>query len=387
MGRLFERDLGGLRGMAESLLRAAAPLCERQNRTIEVLVPRKGLCPVRSRAIVEVHLPLWRSIHLTWDHWTVPMYARWRKKSVLFNMKQIVPWFCRTPAFPLLYDMTLFPQRQKYPWREYRLADTLYMGLAVRRAVRRAPLSMAVSEAVARDARELFSEVDPGRFRVIHPGIELADWAPHEWTARDREAWEQLHHRGLHRPYVFYSGTLGRRKNVAVLAKAFARFNQVHPNHQLVLTGGAGNPPRDKRLADAIVGIEPRSFLRLGKVDQRTLRLLYQKASFLVYPSLHEGFALPPLEAQAADCPVICSNASSLAETMGESAMLFDPNSPRELLECMERMAEAEVRRDYVGRGRRNVERFSWDDTARAWLELADEVYAAGLVLNAPNHP
>ncbi len=379
MGWLFERDWGGLRGMAESLLRAAAPVCEKQGRTIEVLVPRKGLCPVRSRAIVEVHLPLWRNIHLTWDHWTVPMYARWRKKAVLFNMKQVLPAFCSVPAFPLLHDMSLLAQPQKFPWREYRLADSLYMGVAVRRSVRRAPITMTVSESVAKDARELFSEVGPGRFRVIHPGIDQAAWQPHEWTGRDREIWEHLRHRGLRRPYVFYSGTLGRRKNAALLAHAFARFAQDHPEYQLVLTGGTGPVPRGKRLTNAIARIPPRSFLRLGKVDHHTLRLLYQKAAFLVYPSLYEGFGFPPLEAQAAGCPVISSHAGSLREIAGESAMLFDPKSAGQLFRCMKRMTDPETRREYAARGSRNIERFSPEESARAWLQLADEVYEAGL--------
>jgi glycosyltransferase involved in cell wall biosynthesis len=234
-----------------------------------------------------------------------------------------------------------------------------------------------VSEYTAGDAADLFPRVDAGRFRVIHHGVDAERFARRR-VPGDEAEWRDLESRGLRAPYVFYSGGLSRRKNVRVLAAAFARFRKRHPEFQLVLTGGAKPTTSDPGLRRALYQLPLGSCVRLGTVNSRQLELLYQRAEFFVFPSCYEGFGMPPLEAQAAGCPVICSNATSLPEVVGDSALLFDPRSPRELLGLMERLTAEEERRRLIEAGRRNVARFSWEKTARRWLQLADETYALG---------
>lgn len=378
MGRIFEDAWGGVREMAESLLRAAAPICEAEGRTIEVLVPRAAMCPVEAPAIREVVLPRHGGNRILWDHGTVPGYANGARDAVLYNIKLVLPERLRIPGFSTIHDLMYFPQPGKYRWREYFLGDSLYMRLAVSRTVRRAPLVHTVSEYTAEDARDLFPRADPAMFRTIHHGVDHARFAPGPWSDEDRQTWAYYEAKGVRGPFVFYSGSFSRRKNVGVLAAAFERFHRAHPEYRLVLTGGNAPVVEDPRLRRALRRIPRGAVVRLGEVSARGLGLLYQRAAFYVFPSLYEGFGMPPLEAQAAGCPVICSNATSLPEVVGESALTFDPRSGRALHDCMERLHHEGERERFRTLGTANAARFTWDAAARSWLALADETYEMG---------
>ena len=107
-----------------------------------------------------------------------------------------------------------------------------------------------------------------------------------------------------------------------------------------------------------------------GHVTQAELVSLLQRASALVFPSLYEGFGLPPLEAMACGCPVACSNAGALPETVGDAAQLFDPHDPEAIADALLEVLNEPA--PWVERGLARAEQFSWDETAR----LTDAVYA-----------
>ena len=88
-----------------------------------------------------------------------------------------------------------------------------------------------------------------------------------------------------------------------------------------------------------------------------------QRASALVFPSLYEGFGLPPLEAMACGCPVACSNAAALPETVGDAARLFDPRDPQAIADAVLEVLDEPA--PWADRGLARAERFSWDETAR----------------------
>jgi glycosyltransferase involved in cell wall biosynthesis len=378
MGRIFEIPWGGVREVAESLLRAAAPLCEADGRRIDVLVPRAGLTPVRSPAVREVVLPRFGSNRILWDHHTVRRHANGRRNAVLYNVKLVLPEGLRLPGFVSIHDLMYFPQPGKYDWREYLLGDTLYMRLMISRTVRRAPLVHCDSTHTANDARELFPDVPPSRFRTILLGVDQARFSPGEPLPGDEGEWRDLLDHGLRTPYVLHTGGLSRRKNVSTLARAFRPFVRRHPEYQLVLTGGSKPTLADPALQPSLDRLPPESHVRLGQVTDRQLALLYQRAAYHVFPSLYEGFGLPPLEAMAAGCPSVCSNASSLPEVVADAALLFDPRDPRQLLRHMESLTDAETRQALRVRGLARAAEMTWESTARQWLALADEVHARG---------
>ena len=102
-----------------------------------------------------------------------------------------------------------------------------------------------------------------------------------------------------------------------------------------------------------------------GFVDDATLTLLYNRAALFVYPSLYEGFGLPPLEAMACGCPVVASNATAMPETLGDAAILVNPASTSELAAAIARvLGDADLGRSLAARGLAHAGRFSWVKTA-----------------------
>ena len=117
----------------------------------------------------------------------------------------------------------------------------------------------------------------------------------------------------------------------------------------------------------------------LGFVPDATLAALYRLASVFVFPSLYEGFGLPPLEAMASGTPVITSNVSSLPEVVGDAALLIDPTSPDAIAAAMTRvLEEPELRADLIRRGHERVKAFSWARSVARTREVYTEVLNMG---------
>ena len=171
---------------------------------------------------------------------------------------------------------------------------------------------------------------------------------------------------GLRREFVLYLGGLEERKNVATLIRAFA---QVPPPWELAIAGGSyshRNPALEtlRRLAEEWNLRERVHFL--GWVDEGDKPALYSLCGLFVFPSLYEGFGIPPLEAMACGAPVLCSSASSLPEVVGAGAMLFDPTNQNELTRLMAHLLTHPAERDALReRGLRQAVSFSWKRTAK----------------------
>jgi glycosyltransferase involved in cell wall biosynthesis len=188
--------------------------------------------------------------------------------------------------------------------------------------------------------------VEPDRVRVIQLGIDLERLHPGE---EGRE------------PFLLYPANGWPHKNHARLLEAFALLRRERPELGVVLTGSG--------LEDLPVapGVEVR-----GHVPRDELVRLYQTAAVLVFPSLYEGFGLPPLEAMACGCPVAAARAGALPETCGDAARYFDPTNPEEIAGAV-----LEVLEDPGTLAKRGLARagaFSWDECARRHDDVYDEL-------------
>src|SRR5262249_8556323 len=150
---------------------------------------------------------------------------------------------------------------------------------------------------------------------------------------------------------LYYPARRWPHKNHATLFAAFAELRRERPELRLVLTGGGD-------FGDVPAGVEARGHVPYAEV----VRLL-QTASALVFPSLYEGFGLPPLEAMACGCPVACSNAGALPEVVGDAAALFDPRDPHAIAAAVSAVLDAPD--GWIERGLARAASFSWDATAR----------------------
>jgi glycosyltransferase involved in cell wall biosynthesis len=175
-----------------------------------------------------------------------------------------------------------------------------------------------------------------------------------------------------------YAGNIKPHKNVDRLIEAYAilRRRGVESARLLIIGDEISKYPNLRRLVHRFQLHQHVRFL--GFVPDATLAVLYQLASVFVFPSLYEGFGLPPLEAMAAGAPVITSNVSSLPEVVGDAALLIDPMDAGAIADAMARvLGDEALRAELVRRGHERVKAFSWDRSVARVREVYRELGAA----------
>ncbi len=267
------------------------------------------------------------------------------------------------PQVVTIHDLASFAVRGKYD-----LARMIYGKKIVRLLARQADTVTTVSHATARDVHRYFG-LPEAALHVIWNGIDHDAFRPLP-SEEVRAGMARLEQRA---PYFIYLARLEHPgKNHVRLIEAFEQFCQANPadSHDLVF-GGAdwhGADVIHKRISDSPVKHRIRS---LGFVAKDDLPLWYSGATALIYPSLFEGFGLPPVEAMACGVPVISSTCGSLGEVVGEAARLIDPYDPRSIAAAM---AEIALNPETAGLHRRlGLERaglFSWDRAAASVCAL-----------------
>lgn len=199
-------------------------------------------------------------------------------------------------------------------------------------------------------------------------------------VSRDEAALEAVRSKyNLPTQYAFYPANTWPHKNHTTLLTALDLLRKKY-GLQLpcILTGveRSGHQGVLKAAEDLDLAGQVRL---LGYVEKGDMPLLYRGASLLVFPSLFEGFGLPLLEAMASDCPVVCSNATSIPEVVGDAALLFDPHDPKAIADAMHRiLTDEELRRRLIHTGRERCRQFSWERTARETLKVLEEAASIG---------
>lgn len=174
-------------------------------------------------------------------------------------------------------------------------------------------------------------------------------------------------------PYIFYVGGFMTHKNIPTLIKAFYELKKEEIPHKLVFTGKNSN----KKIYNLIqrLGLQ-KHIIFLGYVESEDLPALYNGADLFVYPSLYEGFGLPPLEAMSCGCPVVASNTSSLPEVVGDGGIMVDPYDVDELANAMHRVLTNDwLRINLIRRGLKRAKMFSWEKCAKETLEVYNGFY------------
>jgi glycosyltransferase involved in cell wall biosynthesis len=245
-----------------------------------------------------------------------------------------------------------------------------YARTSIALASRRATRVMTVSDSSKRDIVRLFG-TDPDKISVIYNayderfGVEPRE----EDVVRVRERYQ------LHDEFVLYAGNVKPHKNLERLIEAFDIVRKRGLDHlKLVLIGD--DISKYAALRRAVHQHQLHKYVRfLGYLPEETLAVMYRLAGVFVFPSLYEGFGLPPLEAMASGTPVVTSNVSSLPEVAGDAAILVDPYDPHAIAEGIHRVLTDEaLRRDLRRKGLARAHQFSWEASVRRVHDIYTEV-------------
>ena len=218
-------------------------------------------------------------------------------------------------------------------------------------AANRADHIICISESTRRDLIN-YCGVAEGKTSVVYLGVDM-------------DLFQMKPTRKYHsRPFILYVGARSGYKNFKRLIRAFAQSACLTQSFDLLCFGGGPLQVAERQwIADA--GLQPEQVIQMGG-DDKVLAALYRQASAFVYPSIYEGFGIPPLEAMAAGCPVVCSNSSSLPEVVGDAAETFDPLDEDAMRIALERVIESLSRRnELIAAGHDRYPLFTWKKCAR----------------------
>ncbi len=274
-----------------------------------------------------------------------------------------IPQLAGVPTVTTVFDL----QHHELPWFFSR-AERVYRGWAYDRAARRADLVSTISEYSRRRLIEIVG-LDPERVTSIHLGIDHDRFNP---TATDADA-RLRERRDLPERFLVYPANLWPHKNHARLVEALALAPaDVH----LLLSGQDYGKLGELEQQARAAGVGDR-VRHLGYLEHDEVPALYRAATAMVFPSLYEGFGAPPVEAMACGCPVASSDRGSLAEVVGEAALVFDPESPEGIGAAIARIVDdRELRERLRSAGLVNAARFTWEAAARSHVELYERAAA-----------
>ncbi len=241
-----------------------------------------------------------------------------------------------------------------------------YLNQAVPRSVRRADIVLADSQNTKGDMMELLG-VDSAKVKVVYAGLDDR-FVPIEEEEKRREVRDKYH---LDFPFILSLSTLEPRKNQIRLIEAYGFLSKGKAMPQrLVLAGGKGWLYEEIFRRVEELKLTDRVYFP-GFISEEDLPTLYSLADVFVFPSLYEGFGLPPLEAMACGTPVVASDVASLPEVIGEAGILVPPDDVEALASAIEKVLDdAVLRENLIAKGLLQARSFSWERAAKGLLEI-----------------
>ena len=300
----------------------------------------------------EIEMPFWLTkeradlFHLTQNGFRTPINAPCK---IVVTVHDLIPYFLPEVVRPsflkrFIYEMPTILER----------ADRI----------------ITVSKASKLDIIKVFG-TNAAKITVI-PSAPAADLLPIPKSKALSFLQEQF---GLGRPFILYVGGLNARKNVAELIYAYSKVYRELPRGEELVILGAESKNREK-LEQLAAALELTAVVKFpGFVDSQLLPWFYSGASLFVYPSLYEGFGLPPIEAMACDTPVITSNCSSLPEVVGDAAFQVNPSDTLQLAEAIFKvLTNGYLSQRLIKKGRQRCQLYQWPKIAAQVLEVYQNV-------------
>jgi glycosyltransferase involved in cell wall biosynthesis len=297
--------------------------------------------------------------------WAVglPLYLRRAGLDIFHGTNYEAPLWNSGCTVVTIHDLSLLLHADKH---EERLARRARRRLPL--VARRAAMIITATESVKREICEHLS--------VSADRVAVTPYAPRSIlrSLSEAQAGEVRRRLGVEDQFILFVGTVEPRKNLPALVRAFAEvLTHTAFRPQLVIAGRKGWLTEELDSLIARSGIGERLLLT-GYVSEEELAALYSSCRMCVYPSLYEGFGLPPLEAMACGAPVITSNIETIVETVGTAARLVSPTDVQAIARAIaELLRDEKERRRLSQAGRERAARFTWEKTAHLTLEVYRE--------------
>lgn len=303
-------------------------------------------------------------LNILWHQIELPRLVRQHQIDVLHvpSYRRLL-WRRPSPLVATVHDLAPFRVPKKYDWMRM-----TYARVIVRRLIRRQNEIIAVSQTTARDLQR-FCQLPSERIHVIHNGVDHERFHP---GPRDQAQALVAKRYGIETPFFLYVARLEHPgKNHVRLIAAFTQFkSETRSPWPLVL---AGSDWHGAEIIHAAIRASPvaADIRCLGFVSDSDLPTLHQAAEVFVYPSLFEGFGMPPIEAMACGCPVISSTRGALGEVIGDAAATVDPEDVPMLKWQLARLAnDAGLREHLRSAGLVQAQKFRWEKSAEATMEI-----------------
>jgi glycosyltransferase involved in cell wall biosynthesis len=310
------------------------------------------VCPVnavsRARRFVYEHMSLRREI-------------RKYRIDLLHSLGYTSPLFLPCPTVVSVPDLNFLAFGSLMTF-----ARRTMLRLAVKEAVLRSDRVITISEFSRREILKTYN-VPPEKVVVTYLAADERVAEPVTSQVSDSEAGMEW----MGEPYIVAFSATYPNKNIPRLMEAYGEAKRRHAIPQRLVLIGHPFPLKEAGQAELV---RMRDVIWTGYLEQRRMLEVVRRAAFMVFPSYYEGFGLPVLEAMAAGLPVVCSRAASLPEVGGDAAVYFDPFSVDDMAEKIASAAiDASLRTTLQSKGIENLNRFSWEKTARETVAVYDE--------------
>lgn len=288
--------------------------------------------------------------------------------------------FWRPRYMPLPYVLTMHDlQTYMHPREGSSIFRRLFHSRLTRHALRHAARICAVSRFTRSEVSRVFG-IPEERIEVLYNAIDEHFQRGHA-TGDDRRMIAERYQ--VNYPFLLYAGNIKPHKNVGRIIEAFSALKGElqkegkFPDLRLIIIGDELSQHPDLRRTVIRSGVQ-NDVRFLGFVPTGVLRIFYDLAKIFVFPSLYEGFGLPPLEAMAHGTPVVTSNTSSLPEVVGDAAVLVNPENVFEIMHALHRvLLDQSLRERLKQRGYEQAQRFSWQASVTRLMEIYEEAAEA----------
>ena len=301
---------------------------------------------------------------LLWDQIGVLGVVRSEKIDIIFNPKLSIPLFASAKKIFTLPGLEQFALPNVFSWR-----DRLYSRIMEPLYFRRANAIIVMTEKARTDLKKYFN-VSNNKIKVIYASHHKRFEAVK--NKKDLQIVKQKYN--LPESYIFFIGGITPLKNFSNIIKAFKIIKNKIAIKLVMVGFKRWKYAKDLELIKKLKLQD--DVINLGFVPDDDLPYLYSLARCLLLPSLYEGFGIPILEANASECPVICSKTGCMPEVSGKAALLVNPYDYKEIAKAIyDILNNIDLREELIASGLDNIKRYSWSKNARQTLELFEKIY------------